>query len=202
MYPAEALLQPHHVFAIGGEAKMSWLDYTGMDRPNRNLMQTFPFRRKEFVWVIFARAGFFAQRLPYIPEAKIKPRPRIGRVHRGETKQIMNCAFQTDRRRMARSNAWIPTRFAGVADNDEVTRLATQKRHVNLGGIAPKAEQRAGAVSEEINRLGPTLFGNNQPRPRALPLGHFRRGDPFKQSHGYPSSLATFSNPLTKACGI
>jgi hypothetical protein len=41
----EALFQPHHRFAIGGEAEMPRLDDAGMDRTDRDLMQPFALDR-------------------------------------------------------------------------------------------------------------------------------------------------------------
>ena len=47
---AEALFEPHHGLAAGGEAKMSRLDDAGVHRADRNLMQRFAFDGKEIVW--------------------------------------------------------------------------------------------------------------------------------------------------------
>ena len=46
---AEPLLQPHDMFAIGGETEMSGLDDAGMHRADRDLMQAFALGWQEFV---------------------------------------------------------------------------------------------------------------------------------------------------------
>jgi hypothetical protein len=57
-----------------------------MHRPYRNLMQSLPFCREEFVWDLLAYRRFFAKRIPNVPEAEIKPRPGVRRIQRFETK--------------------------------------------------------------------------------------------------------------------
>ena len=46
VHVAEALFEPHHGLAAGGEAKMTRLDDAGVHRPDRNLMQRFRLRRE------------------------------------------------------------------------------------------------------------------------------------------------------------
>ena len=49
VHVAEPLLQPHHGFAVGGEAEMAGLDDAGMHRADRNLVQALAFDRQERV---------------------------------------------------------------------------------------------------------------------------------------------------------
>ena len=47
VHVAQALLQPHHGLAIGGEAEMARLDDAGVHRTDRNLVQALAFHRQE-----------------------------------------------------------------------------------------------------------------------------------------------------------
>ena len=47
VHVAEALFEPHHGLAVGGEAEMARLDDAGMHRADRNLMQAFAFDRQK-----------------------------------------------------------------------------------------------------------------------------------------------------------
>ena len=80
MHIAEPLLQPHHVFAIGGEAEVAGLDDAGMHRADRNLMQAFAFRRQKGVWRGFLRGLLIPERMAHVPEPEIEPTASIGRA--------------------------------------------------------------------------------------------------------------------------
>ena len=47
VHVAKPLLQPHHGFAIAGEAEMARLDDAGMHRTDGDLMQALAFDRQE-----------------------------------------------------------------------------------------------------------------------------------------------------------
>ena len=76
----EPLLQPHDMFAIGGETKMPRLDNAGVHGADRNLVQALTLSGKEHVRRRFLRGLLPAERMRNIPEPEIKPRPRVGRA--------------------------------------------------------------------------------------------------------------------------
>ena len=117
---AEPLLQPHDVFAIGGEAEMSRLDDAGMHRTDRDLMQAFAFRRQEGVGRGLAARAALAERMAHVPESEIEPAARVGRAVGVQAEQIADGAFEPDRRRMARADARIVAVLAGVAEHGDV----------------------------------------------------------------------------------
>ncbi len=74
VHVAQALLQPHHGFAVAGEAEMARLDDAGMHRADRNLMQAFAFHRQERI-----RRGI---------RAMIEPGARVGQADRLKAEQV------------------------------------------------------------------------------------------------------------------
>ena len=68
VHPTEALLQPHHVFAIGSEAKMARLDDARVHRTDGDFVETVTFNAAErigfaFVGKILANVYVFQQRM-------------------------------------------------------------------------------------------------------------------------------------------
>ena len=57
VHVAQALFQPHHRFAIGGEAEMARLDDAGVHRTDGDLVQAFAFDRQERIGGRVARRG-------------------------------------------------------------------------------------------------------------------------------------------------
>src|SRR5207244_8985245 len=101
------LLQPHQIFAVGGEPEMPGLDDAGMHRANRDLMQSLAFVCQELV----GRGGGCcactggAKRPGLIPRAVIEPWPRIGATGGLQPKQVPDCPLKAPRRRMPCSDA-------------------------------------------------------------------------------------------------
>ena len=77
VHVAEALFEPHHGLAVGGEAEMSRLDDAGVHRPDRNLMQRFAFDGQE---IVGRRACGGALRAPSGCCTPQKPRSSHGRL--------------------------------------------------------------------------------------------------------------------------
>src|SRR5580704_6463707 len=115
----EALFEPHHRFAIGGEAEVSRLDDAGVDRTDRNAVQAFALHRQERVWRLFALLlRVRAERMLHIPKTEIEPRPRIGRADRLEAIEAFDRALEPDGGRMQRAHRWKIS--IGAFDADDI----------------------------------------------------------------------------------
>ena len=90
VHVAQALLQPHHGFAIGGEAEVAGLDDAGMHRTDRDLVQAVAFHRQERV----VGRGLVP------PASVVQPGTRIRQPDRIQPEQVAHRALQPDRRRM------------------------------------------------------------------------------------------------------
>ena len=72
---AEALFEPHHGLAAGGEAEVPGLDDAGMHRPDRDLVQAFAFRRQEGIGrPCGRRLAARTERMLHVPEADDRAR--------------------------------------------------------------------------------------------------------------------------------
>ena len=111
VHPTEALLQPHHVFAIGCEAKMARLDDACVHRPDRDLVQPLALGGKEFVRRGLTCRSLFTERMPHVPEAKIEPGPRVGCINRIKPEQITDRAFEPNCGWVARGDTRILSRL-------------------------------------------------------------------------------------------
>src|SRR5215472_13371946 len=89
----EALLQPHDRLAARVKTEVAGLDDAGMDRTDKNPMQSVAFGRAVIVW----RTRIRPRMLPF---AVIEPRPRIARAVGDEAMKIAHRALEPDRRRM------------------------------------------------------------------------------------------------------
>src|SRR5262245_9712239 len=98
---------------------MSRFDDSGMDRPNRNLVQRLAFRGKELIVDGVARFGLLSKWMFHIPEAEIEPRPGVWRALSLQAKQIADCPFKPYRRRMMCGDARKFSRFAGVTEHHD-----------------------------------------------------------------------------------
>ena len=80
---AQALLEPHHGLAIGGEAKMAWLDDAGMHRPDRDLVQPLALGRQKGIGRGCAAALWrLPERVRDVPETEVQPRTRVRQADR------------------------------------------------------------------------------------------------------------------------
>ena len=149
---AEPLFQPHHGFAVGGEAEMAGLDDAGMNRSDRNLMQALAFDRQERISGCSAGAGAAAPSGCARPAAVIEPGPRVGRADRLPVRTGSRMArSKPDRRRMQRADRRKIAVAASKADNRDIAALVVDQRHVHgrrRAGIAPQAEQRRASCGQ------------------------------------------------------
>src|SRR5665213_237239 len=137
MNKPKPLLEPHHVFAIGSEVEVSRLDDAGMHWTDCNLMQAFAFRRQELISFDFARGRAFAEWMTDIPEPEIEPTSVVGRLDRFQAEQVVNRAFQPDRRRVAHGDARIFVAVSDIAEDGDVTKIFSHQRHVNQRCVTP-----------------------------------------------------------------
>ena len=185
---AEALLEPHHRFAIGGEAEMARLDDAGVHRPHRNLMQAVALDRQERIRRRIGAVG--------------EPRPRIGQPDRVEAEQVAHGAFQPDRRCVRRADRRIFSPRAIQAQHGHRRRTRVQDRHVRPANLAPKPEQRPVAGGKPVRGMPPRGRADDEARKRAVPLDHAAGGeDGAQRLHGQPSSAATCWNQATSGPG-
>ena len=183
MHIAEPLFQPHQVLAVGGETEMPRLDNSGMHRAHRNLMQAFALRRQECIRFWLPRGCAVPQRMAHVPESEIEPSARIRRADSIVAIQIADGAFETNRRRMARADAWIGPVLADVAQHADVAGSFIQQRHVHGRGVAPQAEHCAATVCQKLNRLPPALVAHDHARPGPMPFGLFTDRDGVEHGH-------------------
>ena len=138
VHVAKALFEPHHRFAIGGEAEMARLDDAGVNRADGNLMQAFAFHRQE-------RIGGRIRTM-------VEPRARVGQSDRLESEQIARRTLQANGRRVQCANGRVAIVRAVEAQHDNA---AIQHGHVDPTWLAPEAEQRCLAGSDASGCLLP-----------------------------------------------
>ena len=175
MHIAQPLLEPHHRLAAGMEAEVARLDDSGMDGPDRDLMQARTLGLEEGICVRRAVVGFHAsERMTQRPSAVIEPAPVVGRSDRGEAEKIAGRPLEPARRRMKRRHGGKRAAIAGdVDDSERAVRLP--QRHPHAALVAPQADERSFARGEPARSLA----------PGGLALENDRR---FARSCGRPSA--------------
>ena len=134
----QPLFQSHHRFAVRGETEVSRLDDARVDRPNRNLVQTFPFRGQKGVCGS-RRFGFGACRagMRHPPKSEVEPGPRIRCADRLQAEQAADRAFEADRRRVQRADGRKAAGLAFQAHDQHVDLILIEHGHVHGTGIGP-----------------------------------------------------------------
>src|ERR1700731_2449521 len=123
MKVTQALFEPNHRLAIGGEAEVPGFDDAGVNRTDRNAGQAFALHRQERVSRLFARLlRGRAERMLHIPKTEIEPRPRIRRADRLEAIEALDRALEPDGRRMQHAHRWKSSIGAFDADDIDVVR--------------------------------------------------------------------------------
>ena len=202
---AEALLEPHHRLAVGGEAEMARLDDAGMHRPDRDLVQALALGRQEGI----GRARPAALRLARRADAarpSSRDRARAARPAPAglEPVEIADRALEPDRRRMQRADR----RKASVAGIRCVTTaMSPAPRRARAMCTAPASPHRPSSVRrpaasspatarQRVSRRRPRAATADAPRPAGPRIDVDERGHAR-----YPSSFATFWNQATSAGG-
>src|SRR5690349_15674687 len=88
---------------------------------------------------------------------------------------------------------------ANVSKHGDIASFA-HHRHVNDAGIAPQAGQNPSSGGELVGSPRPICIIDDRTRPRSMAVDRLRSCDGAE--HVHPSSLATFSKPVTSAGGI
>ena len=201
----QALLEPHHRLAVGGEAKVSRLDDAGVNRADRNAVQAFALHRQESVSRLFARLlRVCAEWMFDVPKTEIEPRPHIRCADRLEAIEAFDGTLESDGGRMQR--AYRRKFSIGAFDTDDIDVVAgfAHHRHMHGAAVAPQAEQR-GMAGRKLGRdRTPGFRRHDRARPWPMAVDAARLGNDIGEGghRRYPSSFATLSNQATSAGGI
>ena len=204
---AQALLEPHHRLAVGGEAEMPGLDDPGVHRADRNLMQVLAFDRQKGVARTLRRRGAARpERMLHIPEPEIEPGPRVGQANRLDAEEIAECTFQPDGGRVQRPNGRIVSARTFDRDHRDLTPFSTAmctapNCAVSKSPHRPSSVQWPAASWPMTKRQTSSLTTTRgQGAVRCDPPA-FDRVDECRH-RSYPNSFATFWNQATKAGGM
>ena len=200
---AEALFQPHDGFAIGGEAEMSGLDDAGMNRSDRDLVQTLSLDGQEIVGPGLAALFPAPERMGNPPEAEIEPGSSIGQAHRLQAVKVGDGALQPDRGGVQRADGGKLAARTFEREDADLRGGLLNEREMHRALVAPKPEHRGALVDKLLCQLLPTIAGDDGVRPRVVRLHPAALpGDVGECGHGrYPSSFATFWNQVTSGPG-
>ena len=201
----QALLEPHHRLAVGGEAEVSRLDDAGVNRADRNAVQAFALHRQERVSRLFARfLRARAQRMLHIPKTEIEPRPCIRRADWLEAIEAFDRTLEPDGGRMQRTHRWKCSIGAFDTDNVDVVAGLVHHRHMHGAAVAPQAEQRGTAGRKLARHRAPGFRRHDRALPWPVTVDAARLGNDIGEGghKRYPSSFATLSNQATSAGGI
>ncbi len=150
---AEPLLQPHHRLAAGVEAEMAGLDDSGMNRPDRNLVQRRPLGAAKGIGRQRRRAGGgAAERRDEIEFSVIEPGPRVGRPLGRQAVQIRKRTLQPDRAGVRDANGREAALGAGKAQDADI---GIGKREAGRAFVAPEVDEARLAGGEPAGRFGP-----------------------------------------------
>ena len=166
---AEPFFEAHHRLAIGVKTEVAGLDDTGMDRPDRNLMQRRTFGSEERVGISrrgVGRGG--TERMAHAPAAVIEPRSRIHRIVGDETVEIRNRALESHRRRMRPSDRRETPADAREADDAHLADRLVEDGHEHFAAIAPQRDQRRMALRDLEHYPPPNIAIDARTRPRSM----------------------------------
>ena len=188
VHVAEALLEAHHRFAIGGEAEMARLDDACVHRADRDLMQAFALDGQE-------RIG---RRIGTV----VEPGTRVGQSVGDKTEQVAHGAFQTDRRRVHGADRRIATVRAIEAQHGDRRLARVKDCHMRATDLAPQPKQRPVTGGKPVGGMLPRRRVDDEARKRAVPRDHAAAGqDCAQRFHGQPNSAATCWNQATSGPG-
>ena len=141
---AEALLQAHHVLAIGGEAEVARLDDAGMHGTDRDLVQALAFHRQERI----RRRAFARVSACRADGGRPRSRDRARAACRAQrSRSSPHRSWMARSRRMAAgclapTLGYLPS-LHSIAHDRDVAGALIEQRHVHMRRVAPQRQQRA-----------------------------------------------------------
>ncbi len=209
---AQALLQPHHGLAVGGEAEMAGLDDAGVDRADRDLVQALALGRQEGVGVGARRLGAGCApsgwRMPQRRDrarAARRARRRPSRPNRSpivRSSRIAGGCSRRDRGEMAVRAGEAERRAIVAASRSSssamctVAGLAEQRQQ----GPARPAARRSPTARQPLRRRRERAARAGAPRPaRRRPAD--RQSGLVARHRSQPSGVATCWNQATSGGG-
>ena len=171
---AEALLQPHHRLAIGGEAEMAGLDDAGMHRADRDLVQALAFGRQEGIGRARRRASRRAA------SGCARPRSRDRARAAGRAGPPARCRTGRGSRAPAGSPADAarrPTESARSGHSRVTTAISRARSSSSAMCTAPASPHRPSSVQwPAASWLGeaPAVVVDHDARPRTMAVVHGR----------------------------